>query len=30
MDEEHAFFVKMDARVNKEKPFTAPTLTIMR
>ena len=24
MDEEHAFFVKMDARVNKEKPFTAP------
>ena len=24
MDEGHAFFVKMDARVNKEKPFTAP------
>ena len=24
MDEEHAFFVKMDARVNKEKPFTDP------
>ena len=24
MDEEHTFFVKMDARVNKEKPFTDP------
>ena len=24
LDEEHAFFVKMDARVNKEKPFTDP------
>ena len=24
MDEGHAFFVKMDARVNKEKPFTDP------
>ena len=24
MDEEHAFFVKMDTRVNKEKPFTNP------
>lgn len=24
IDEEHAFFVKMDARVNKEKPFTDP------
>ena len=23
-DEDHAFFVKMDARVNKEKPFTDP------
>lgn len=24
LDEGHAFFVKMDARVNKEKPFTDP------
>ena len=24
LDEEHAFFVKMDTRVNKEKPFTDP------
>ena len=24
LDEEHAFFVKMDARVNKEMPFTNP------
>ncbi len=24
LDEDHAFFVKMDARVNKEKPFTDP------
>ncbi|MCR5316335.1 MAG: helix-turn-helix domain-containing protein [Bacteroidaceae bacterium] len=24
MDEKHAFYVKMDARVNKEKPFTDP------
>lgn len=24
IDEDHAFFVKMDARVNKEKPFTDP------
>lgn len=24
VDEEHVFFVKMDARVNKEKPFTNP------
>ena len=25
LDENQAFFVKMDARVNKEKPFTNPT-----